>query len=816
MNNKDFSKYQSIIERFRGTVVQKDFEAKFAEATLKIPTSERFLLKMEIKRLGSSCTRLIDLRGLVNGECRAYEHEGRVHFLDDVAIKTFEQNLAYYGAYTFGVYDATTNTENNFRVIYQKEKASLQGNTNTSTVKSITTIDKIQYPAKFYTTRVYHDRCEERMNYSVPILVMLNEQTVIEALSSDMSGKGFKLKFTEHQPFYLDQVVTLRLTGLERDFQFGENHSFSYKVRNISVLDKLQYVGFERVDIVEKDTFLQFLTGYIQGNKRRYKINLENTVEALQCRSFEQFVVPKINELPVFLGKNDEQLVPKYVLTCANNQPIYQYWQNETGQQTLSLLLNHERASRVKKAAKVGGSLLVYCFNHQSHDKLYFYTADEQQLQKDRQFFSQFVAFAAVKPSFKIFSLRYQSILTERGFAPFTVANTLKLKDLHLNQTPTDEVKQILASLAGIITITDITSDALIADYRSLSYDNINMQLLKDFGHKYPTKLPLVDEVGLNYRNHRQEPRFIFETPTVLTLKQEQSSGVSEDFSVSGLRVKFDQATNFEMGDVLQVTFPKLQQITSAFELKGLPYEIVRMNKSKTVLNMKVYVEQHQHVGRSFFKALIEKNRDKLKSDEYALLIPGLSKALRTVYSRSLLIANLLIQSSGSRYKTEVIVASEQSSPLFSEMQRLSDRDNFYNLFPLLSALSNSTLADSQLKKMFPKDSPVSEELYIAINPNKELVENKVLVRLGKDLALPEMKKMFIKRAIKNGHFFCVKLVMSRTEPPDMGYLNPELSYISTYAIHRAKQLEQEIWSVSGVMQCIDITDEAMNRYQLL
>ena len=44
----------------------------------------------------------------------------------------------------------------------------------------------------------------------------------------------------------------------------------------------------------------------------------------------------------------------------------------------------------------------------------------------------------------------------------------------------------------------------------------------------------------------------------------------------------------------------------------------------------------------------------------------------------------------------------------------------------------------------------------------------------------------------------------------------PELSYISSYAIHRGKQLEQDIWSVAGVVQVFDITKEALIRYQLM
>jgi len=57
---------------------------------------------------------------------------------------------------------------------------------------------------------------------------------------------------------------------------------------------------------------------------------------------------------------------------------------------------------------------------------------------------------------------------------------------------------------------------------------------------------------------------------------------------------------------------------------------------------------------------------------------------------------------------------------------------------------------------------------------------------------------------------------LSRAAGPDMNHLNPELSYISSYAIHRGKQIEQEIWSVAGIAQIFDITQEVIFRYRLM
>ena len=302
--NKDFSKYQKIIDDFSGQVLNSDFEARFNAAGKNIPQTERFLLKMELKRLAVPCTRLIDLRGHVDGECKAFDHEGRTHYLDSVAQKVFANAYADNNGYTIAVYEATMNTENNFRVIYQKEKSKVSAKPQAEVSK---VFEKSQYPAKYYRFGPYFNRREERMNFAVTIRVSLEDGSHFECTSSDLSVNGCKLRINGFKAIRVDQEITLRFTGLEDEFQFGGESDFIYQVKNLTRLDNMLLVGLERV-IQEKnrpDGFKQFLLGFIQGNKRRYKINLDNTISALEARIFEQYTLPKSNELPVFIEKNN-------------------------------------------------------------------------------------------------------------------------------------------------------------------------------------------------------------------------------------------------------------------------------------------------------------------------------------------------------------------------------------------------------------------------------------------------------------------------------------------------------------------------------
>lgn len=810
---KDFSKYQKIIDEFRGEVLNANFETKFALMTNAVPKTEKFLLKMELKRLASPCTRLIDLRGQVDGVCKSYEHEGRPHFLDDIAVKVFEENIAYYGGFTFGVYEAVKNTENNFRVIYQNEKSNLPQNNEVEPTKKV--IDKLQYPATFYQIGQYHDRFEERMNFAVLLEVTLFNHQVIKATSSDISIHGCKFRLNGIEPLQMGQTVTISFTGLEQEFEFSKNNNFTYEIRNIHVDGTTQLVGVKRVDSNKVDVFNLFLQEFIQTNKRRYKINLDNSLTALQARSLEQFCLPKINELPIFIEQSSTGLYPRYALTSINNQEVFQYWQDEKRHSTLHFLMNEKRLNYLTQVSYKPRILLVYSFIHEAKGQSFFYTADDNELKKDSEFMGKFLGFSANKSNFSITKLCSIPVNTNLAYSSFTVSDSLNKQDAHLNMPLNDDVIQTLQKLPFIIVVSEITDDDLVSEYKTLPYENIDTTKLKTFGHKRVTTNLVVDEIGINYKNHRQEVRFIYKTLVEVEIKGVKYQGISHDFSISGLKIELDSCTELNKGDVVKLAFPALQKITSAFDLKKLPYEIMKINKKKTIINLRVYVVQHHHIGRAFFKLLIEKNKSKITPDEYAVMIPGLAKSLRNIYANSLTIPSLIIQTSGSRYKIESIVSSDIDGQLLPEMRQLSDSNSNYNLYPLLNNLSATTLVYNHVKRMQSKDEAVTVTLYISINHNTENLEQAVTTKMESEFATANIKKMFISNALKRGNFFCIQMKISRVNEPDMDYLNPELSYISSYAIHRGKQIEQNIWSVVGVIELIDISQEAILRYQL-
>ena len=53
---------------------------------------------------------------------------------------------------------------------------------------------------------------------------------------------------------------------------------------------------------------------------------------------------------------------------------------------------------------------------------------------------------------------------------------------------------------------------------------------------------------------------------------------------------------------------------------------------------------------------------------------------------------------------------------------------------------------------------------------------------------------------------------ISRTGRPDTSFIAGELDYIAKFAIHKAKKLEEELWSVVGVGELTDTTEATLFR----
>src|SRR5690606_22567977 len=145
---------------------------------------------------------------------------------------------------------------------------------------------------------------DERMNFSIDVAVQTATHR-FTASTSDLSVSGCKIKVRKQQQAKIGQKITLFFTQLEQEFVLEMSNGVPYTIVDIEQHDQFSYWRMKRQPATDENKFSQFLQNFINGNKRRYKVNLDNVSACLLTKGYEQFYLPKLTTLPIFIAVRD-------------------------------------------------------------------------------------------------------------------------------------------------------------------------------------------------------------------------------------------------------------------------------------------------------------------------------------------------------------------------------------------------------------------------------------------------------------------------------------------------------------------------------
>ncbi|AOT06944.1 PilZ domain-containing protein [Pseudoalteromonas luteoviolacea] len=807
MSEDKLELHQDLINDLKGDLGDPNFDFIFKQKTAHLTKPDQFLLKMEMTRLSQPVARFIDLRGQVSGDVKPYEHNGKQHFMDDLAISVFEREVAQHGDYTMAVYEAVMHTDNNYKVM--QKQAQDQDDTEPLVV--------FEHEAQLIRFASYESRIEERMNYSIKITVELKSGTTIQASTSDISLSGAKIKLGKAYNVYPKNVITLRLVGLEQDFELGLKEGIQYEVVAVEESNSdYNYVRLKRTFVENNSGFDEFLESFIHGNKRRYKINLDNTMDAVVCKGYEQYYLPRVSSLFVFFSRLNNLLLPSMVLTNENNAFINYYFEDERKASCLYSVFNNKRLQKLLLQSAPVKEAYCYTFTHSNGGKIYFYSAFDWELEQKPEIKNLFLGFGSEKDSWRVFKVQLMPSHHEDAFIPLSLPKSAGKNVEKLNKRPPPRAQGLIEPVHHLMLLTEITTSELKSHCNQLSYPQESINRLKEFGHGKSKNPPPLEKVALEYVNLRSHKRFLYRTAVTLNISDNLSvNGNTRDFSVMGLQIEVDNAMDITKGDLVTIDLPDLQKITKQHVLSGLRYEIMAVSKSKTIINLKVkQVAGATHTAMEFFTALIDNNKDKLQPSEEAPKIPGLSTALRNMVTKSICQLPLYLHKKASHMEVGAVGHGLYPSPLHNILlPHLTTHNGLELLFPDKLFPTNyvaEPLTDL-LKEKSRQDKPLRFTLFIhfdekQINEQNHGVKSQC-IPFGEPI---EQLFLFAKKALKNGILFICHLYVSKTGRPDMDHLANELRYVSHYALHKAKGLEEALWSVNGVCDVVDVTDVMM------
>jgi len=809
--NQDLKEYHDIIEELKPMINEPEFNQVLNQVASAISKQKRFLLKMELMRLARPCIRLINLRGLIDSKCRPYEHQGKEHFLDELAIETFERQVRIFGEYTIGVYEMVTNTENNFRVMHKKEQQDSK-----STQKKPQEVKPVaeNFQAPLLKFGNFAQRDEERMNFSVKIEIFSELNKSIQATTIDVSVKGLKVKASREHWFKPGERLTVQFRGLEKEYLLDKRHVVAYIIISIEYAKDEQRLNLKREFDIPSPSFDNFFQRFIHGNKRRYKVNLDNTITAIQNKTYEQYYIPNFASVPVFIEKSENQYIPKYALANDCNREEIQYWANEFQDLKIGYLLTEERIKKGLSLAKGQQEMFIFVFNHIKDKNVYFYSATHAELDAKPDLKHLFLGYGSRKASWRIYKLQFTSVNPEQSHRPLSISNSINDKVKRQNQKPSPRLMSRLKNINHVALLTNITDDVSTEHYQKFRIKREQLSELKVFGHPRNKPPASVTVYRFKYFNQRRETRFLLRTAVQVRIDDVLLEGHTEDISTQGLRIELDQFFHHTDKVKITLTFPQLQSVTSKYKLSDLPYVVRNVSRDGHVVHLQNFITQQNDTARRFFEALIKSNRSSLRAYRDKEEVEGIGEALRNIYAQNVINVAYFLHKDGLDYVPDAVATSLDTNRL-SQLLHFQANPGQFNLYPLYrNADSYHDFIKNTLAKIKPNNRPQMRELFIAFDPNKELIGDAINSYFSEQLSNLQQRKKFITQALQNGQFIAVKVFLARTGRPDFETMQSELNYLSVYALHKAKLLEERLWNVSAMGDIIEVTDEVLRRFE--
>ncbi|TCN81537.1 PilZ domain-containing protein [Shewanella fodinae] len=772
-----------LIEQLKPLMMEPNFDDVFEQMTEGESSSSRFLLKMEISRLANPCLRIIDLRDKSELPCTEVIYGEQHHYLDEPAKHVFQNALALYrNQYTMGVYEEVMQAHQLRR--QQKEP---------SKVESVSTL----VPGIILGN--YIRRTEERMNYSIKILVSQPGQREIVGNTLDLSVSGARIRLPLKHGFDLQQPLTVKLQELGDEFYFADlQQGVDYQVVDADDEGENCLMRLKRVSGSEQ--LSQMLSDLIQGYKFRYKVDINDVMVNASGLGFERYYLPHYPHLPLFISDNQQQPEISTILLSSDNQELLHYFLDENDVNQLPTILHSQRLQALIDHPADDSHSLLYCFTYNAKGRLFFYAATLAELQASG-LISLFFHYGAAKASWKVCRLSLDMLDHQQPH------KSSALPGDDVNYSPLTE--QQLVQYRCLVQLIDLTDQIAAMQYQQWQ-SALHINDLKCFGMA-KTPRNTVKLAALNFSERRREARFAFKTLVTIHQDGEQLTAMTHDISSRGLQLHLEHPHKLDTSKELLLSFPKLQELSTKIKLQELPYRVVHSRKNGTTLHLAAVVGHTPHTGVEFLNRLIIRNREKLQQlTDNNQQAKELADGLKNQLIRHLHAVPFMLEKTAKSFRMACIGIGMQRDLISDLFTREQGNRLLFDLDPILNDGRLKLDFVEPVRQMKPQDNVDSFELYAVVSTSghPQILSCKRAV----DMASAEALSDFIQQADYIGRFMALKVYRGATGKPDFSYLQRELDYIKVHAKHRAQKLEQQLWRIIGVGELLDITAEVRMR----
>ncbi|WP_394211036.1 PilZ domain-containing protein [Enterovibrio calviensis] len=776
MQDHDKTLYDQLLPLYE----MEGFDDLLFKLTPTESNSERLIIKMEVRKLMSACSRPVDLRGKVVGECRRYFLNNVNHWLDDVAVNLYHRRLdIYQGKMTQGLWDDLHNTSNSYRVLQR------QGDVRAA--ESMDTVETV--PLRFGH---YLSRSENRIQISSRIQAFLPDGTEVNGSTIDLSNSGMQVKLPAAFRYDEGSTLVVYFPQLGDECRLPELFSgLNYRVVGVEL--NFNKDSFQRLRlrlVTSTDAIKNAIETKSTQDTVSSRSENEDKFLTTRSKSYEQIFLEQTSSLPLFFCGNKL----RYSLLTEQNRSLWDYWHDERNLPVVDKLFSAARLQHLALEGLTSSETLVYCFSHQHSDKTFFFSACPTELTPELR--RLFWHVGSSRPSWRVLRVTMAKINEE---------DTRRLQDI------SPAYIQQIDELTHIATIQDLTLETVNSDYRIPIKPKLPSRSLNQFVHERDP-IAAIDAVPSVLAPQRKEPRYQHKTGTILIHHTSgELHGETIDFSPHGLNISLSGPFSGSKSQEVAVTFTDLKRVDPNAPLGNVPYKVIQISEDRTNVKLALLKDRHSKHRSHYLQRLIEHNQHKLMLDSEKLPDAPLLSAMHQMLLTRLSVTPYFLVRRGETLQVSGIGTNYPGSEL-SRILHKSAAAGMISLAPVLGEhLSKYANGVTRQRNRLEQ---IRHEFYVAAT-----IANGVVIAVKSrsldSFETPEERKFFISQAKKRGKFFAVRNWM---QPIDDGsqWLNSETSeQLMKLSTKRTAQLEHEFADLCVYGEMSDITDEVMMRLEM-
>lgn len=753
----DLQKYNSQIIELVAIRNEEDFNTLFDNILFGESNSDKFLIKMELKRLATPCKRIIDLRDKVKDKCHLFEQQGIKHYLTTEAIDILQENIKLYNQYTLGVFEAVHQFIEQQKII-QFEQSQQNDRDN-------------KYVTEYISLTDNKKRSAPRMYFVSNVLLRFDNGQTLKAKTANISANGIKLKLNQKLSSNGGEFIQVDFLDLKTSYSSAifENE-IQYEIIKQKEKDNKYYLYLKYSD--NNLEFTKFIKHFIRTNHFKYKIDVQYYYQQTKIEALKKSYIQQLDTLPIYL--NCQSFTPYlFSLINNNNKHILQDWIC-SGSNQLTGLFSELRFAKL--SAQSNCDTLLYCFTHQSQGKEYFISATEEELDESG-LKTLFINYGIKKSSWRAYYFTMKPYCYEQK----------------LNYEMTDPLPKTFSEITHMATLLPLDVDSLI-NKQSINDKDINK--LNRFVH-HSTHNSNINSFNITSTERRKEQRYLLNSKLVLEVNNKKYTATIIDFSLSGLKIKLDQIAAIRIQEKVIVNLVELQKISGNTNLKKLSYKVVH-NARHNTWHLQVADINTFNICIKFFSLLIEKNEDRLKC--LPLQSPAQPSHKRLYELAESLFSNSLFYLDSQQIKYAAI------NHIDSSIKQLIQRYDGNQLHKSLFATGDN-IYDRLVKQPLQASTESLFTTRIYVKEYKIKDNWKTFTQLEADYIKDPEKMNLIDDLDKQAKLYVLHFRLTRIKPPSFNNDSSEVKLMAHSSMHLLKTLKVQLANIDAMFELIDITN---------